>query len=50
MPYNEAERNMRLFAAEVMPELKKRVPLEQQLIARAGASRVGKEETFLLPA
>jgi hypothetical protein len=23
MPYDEAERNMRLFAAEVMPELKK---------------------------
>lgn len=27
MPYDEAERNMRLFAAEVMPELKKLAPL-----------------------
>jgi alkanesulfonate monooxygenase SsuD/methylene tetrahydromethanopterin reductase-like flavin-dependent oxidoreductase (luciferase family) len=27
MPYDEAERNMRLFAAEVIPELKKLAPL-----------------------
>ena len=26
MPYDEAERNMRLFAKEVMPELKKTAP------------------------
>ena len=34
MPYEIAEANLRLFAAEVMPELKKRVPLEDQRIAQ----------------
>ena len=34
MPYDLAEANLRLFAAEVMPELKKRVPVEDQLIAQ----------------
>jgi alkanesulfonate monooxygenase SsuD/methylene tetrahydromethanopterin reductase-like flavin-dependent oxidoreductase (luciferase family) len=37
MPYELAERNMRLFAREVMPELKKLVPPEHQVIARTAA-------------
>jgi alkanesulfonate monooxygenase SsuD/methylene tetrahydromethanopterin reductase-like flavin-dependent oxidoreductase (luciferase family) len=37
MPYDLAERNMRMFAREVMPELKKLVPVEQQMIARSAA-------------
>ena len=36
MPYDIAEANMHLFAKEVMPELKKLVPVSDQLIARAG--------------
>ncbi len=32
-----AEDNLRLFASRVMPELKKHVSIEDQLIARAGA-------------
>jgi alkanesulfonate monooxygenase SsuD/methylene tetrahydromethanopterin reductase-like flavin-dependent oxidoreductase (luciferase family) len=37
MPYDLAERNMRMFAREIMPELKKLVPVEQQIIARSAA-------------
>jgi alkanesulfonate monooxygenase SsuD/methylene tetrahydromethanopterin reductase-like flavin-dependent oxidoreductase (luciferase family) len=37
MPYDLAERNMRMFAREVMPELKMVVPVEQQVIARSAA-------------
>jgi len=37
LPYDLAERNMRMFAREVMPELKKLVPVEQQVIARSAA-------------
>jgi alkanesulfonate monooxygenase SsuD/methylene tetrahydromethanopterin reductase-like flavin-dependent oxidoreductase (luciferase family) len=37
MPFDLAERNMRMFAREVMPELKKLVPVEQQAIARSAA-------------
>jgi alkanesulfonate monooxygenase SsuD/methylene tetrahydromethanopterin reductase-like flavin-dependent oxidoreductase (luciferase family) len=38
MPYDVAERNMRMFAREVMPELKKVVPVEQQVIARSAVA------------
>ena len=38
MPYDLAERNMRMFAQEVMPELKKLVPVEEQIIARSAAT------------
>jgi hypothetical protein len=38
MPHELAERNMRMFAREVMPELKKLVPVEQQVIARSAAA------------
>jgi hypothetical protein len=31
MPYDIAEHNMRVFAAEVMPELKRLAPLDDQL-------------------
>jgi hypothetical protein len=50
MPYEDAEANMRLFAAEVMPELKKHVPVEDQLIARAGVGAHADAEAFALPA
>ena len=50
MPYDMAESNMRLFATEVMPELKKHVPIEDQLIARAGVGSHADESGFRLPA
>jgi alkanesulfonate monooxygenase SsuD/methylene tetrahydromethanopterin reductase-like flavin-dependent oxidoreductase (luciferase family) len=50
MPYEDAEANMRLFAAEVMPELKKHVPIQDQLIARAGVGEHADAERFALPA
>jgi alkanesulfonate monooxygenase SsuD/methylene tetrahydromethanopterin reductase-like flavin-dependent oxidoreductase (luciferase family) len=50
MPYDMAEANMRLFATEVMPELKKHVPLADQLIARAGVGAHADEKAFALPA
>jgi alkanesulfonate monooxygenase SsuD/methylene tetrahydromethanopterin reductase-like flavin-dependent oxidoreductase (luciferase family) len=34
MPYEDAEASLRLFAAEVMPELQKRIPLADQRIAQ----------------
>ncbi len=37
MPHDLAERNMRMFAREVMPELKKLVPVENQVIARSAS-------------
>ena len=49
MPYDLAEQNLRLFAREVMPELKKQVPIEDQLIARAGAGDTADAEAFSLP-
>ena len=49
MPYDIAEANLRLFAAEVMPELKKRVPIEDQLIARAGVGNSADASAFRLP-
>jgi alkanesulfonate monooxygenase SsuD/methylene tetrahydromethanopterin reductase-like flavin-dependent oxidoreductase (luciferase family) len=50
MPYDIAEANMRLFATEVMPELKKHVPIEDQLIARAGVGAHADAPAFRLPA
>ena len=50
MPYDMAEASMRLFASEVMPELKKHVPIEDQLIARAGVGEHANATAFRLPA
>jgi alkanesulfonate monooxygenase SsuD/methylene tetrahydromethanopterin reductase-like flavin-dependent oxidoreductase (luciferase family) len=50
MPYEVAEESMRLFASEVMPELKKLVPIEDQLIARAGVGAAADAAAFRLPA
>ena len=50
MPYDIAEANLRLFANEVMPELKKHVPIEDQLIARAGVGAHADAPAFRLPA
>jgi hypothetical protein len=49
MPYDLAEANLRLFAAEVMPALKRRVPVEDQLIARAGVGVSANASAFRLP-
>ena len=51
MPYEIAEESLRLFASEVMPELKRHVPLEDQLIARAGlgAAADADADAFRLP-
>ncbi len=38
MPYDLAERSMRLFAAGPLPELKKIVPLEQQTATLAATA------------
>jgi hypothetical protein len=49
MPYDLAEASVRLFAAEVMPQLRKRVPIEDQLIARAGVGTAADASAFRLP-
>jgi alkanesulfonate monooxygenase SsuD/methylene tetrahydromethanopterin reductase-like flavin-dependent oxidoreductase (luciferase family) len=49
MPWELAERNMRLFAKEVMPELKRHVPAPEQRIARAGVGSEARAEEFRLP-
>jgi alkanesulfonate monooxygenase SsuD/methylene tetrahydromethanopterin reductase-like flavin-dependent oxidoreductase (luciferase family) len=49
MPYEIAEESLRLFASEVMPALKRHVPLEDQLIARAGVGATAEAESFRLP-
>lgn len=49
MPYDLAESSLRLFAAEVMPELKKQVPIADQLIARAGVGAAADASAFRLP-
>ncbi len=49
MPYDIAEHSLRLFAADVMPELKKRIPIEDQLIARAGVGKTANANAFRLP-
>ena len=50
MPYDMAEANMRLFAAEVMPRLKRHVPVQDQLIARDGVGETADSAAFRLPA
>jgi alkanesulfonate monooxygenase SsuD/methylene tetrahydromethanopterin reductase-like flavin-dependent oxidoreductase (luciferase family) len=50
MPYDIAEHSIKLFASEVMPALKKRVPLADQLIARAGVGVSADAGAFRLPA
>ncbi len=50
MPYDIAEHSTRLFASDVMPELKTRVPLTDQLIARAGVGVSAEAGAFRLPA
>jgi alkanesulfonate monooxygenase SsuD/methylene tetrahydromethanopterin reductase-like flavin-dependent oxidoreductase (luciferase family) len=49
MPYDLAEANLRLFAAEVMPVLKRRVAMDDQLIARAGVGNSAVSSAFRLP-
>jgi hypothetical protein len=49
MPYDLAEANLRLFVAEVMPVLKRRIPVEDQLIARAGVGQSADASAFRLP-
>jgi alkanesulfonate monooxygenase SsuD/methylene tetrahydromethanopterin reductase-like flavin-dependent oxidoreductase (luciferase family) len=49
MPYDMAEENLRLFARQVMPELKKHVSIKDQLIARAGAGDGADAQAFSLP-
>jgi alkanesulfonate monooxygenase SsuD/methylene tetrahydromethanopterin reductase-like flavin-dependent oxidoreductase (luciferase family) len=49
MAYEQAERNMRLFAKTVMPELKRHVPAPEQRIARAGVGDNAQEQEFRLP-
>ena len=49
MPYELAEQNMRLFAEEVMPPLRRHVGIEDQLIARAGAGVAADADAFRLP-
>ncbi len=48
MPYEQAEESLRLFAREVMPELKRHVPTEDQLITRAAGTSPA-AEAFRLP-
>jgi hypothetical protein len=50
MPYDLAEGSLRLFANEVMPELKKVVPAEEQAIARAGVGHHAEPSAFRLQA
>jgi alkanesulfonate monooxygenase SsuD/methylene tetrahydromethanopterin reductase-like flavin-dependent oxidoreductase (luciferase family) len=49
MPYEMADENMRLFAREAMPSLKRHVGIEDQLIARAGAGPSADADAFRLP-
>jgi alkanesulfonate monooxygenase SsuD/methylene tetrahydromethanopterin reductase-like flavin-dependent oxidoreductase (luciferase family) len=49
MPYDLVESSMRLFATEVMPELKRCIPIEDQLIARAGVGKTADAGAFRLP-
>ena len=46
MPYDYAEENLKTFAKEVMPELKKRIPLHDQVIARAGVGPAARHDDF----
>ena len=48
MPYDLAEASLRLFASEVMPQLKRQVPVQDQLIARAGVGEAAAAGSFRL--
>jgi alkanesulfonate monooxygenase SsuD/methylene tetrahydromethanopterin reductase-like flavin-dependent oxidoreductase (luciferase family) len=48
MPYDIAEHSMRTFANEVLPQLRDVVPIEDQLIARAGAGQTADPASFRL--
>jgi len=48
MPWDYAQENLKTFAKDVMPELKKRIPLQDQVIARAGVGPASKHEDFRL--
>ncbi len=50
MPYDMAEANLRLFASEVMPELRRHVPIQDLRIARAGVGETADAAAFRLPA
>ena len=49
MPYEIAEESLRLFASEVMPELRRYAPREDQLLARARVGASAGAEAFRLP-
>jgi len=49
MPYEIAEESLRLFSNEVMPELKRHIPVEDQLISRARVGTAAGAEAFRLP-
>jgi alkanesulfonate monooxygenase SsuD/methylene tetrahydromethanopterin reductase-like flavin-dependent oxidoreductase (luciferase family) len=49
MPYDLAEASVQLFAREVMPALKRQIPIEDQLIARAGIGQTATASAFRLP-
>ncbi len=49
MPYDHVESSIRLFASEVMPALKRCIPIEDQLIARAGVGKTADAGAFRLP-
>jgi hypothetical protein len=49
MPYDLVDSSVRLFAAEVMPALKQCIPIEDQLIARAGVGRTADAGAYRLP-
>ena len=49
MPYEIAEESLRLFASEVMPELARYAPREDQLLARARVGASAGAEAFRLP-
>jgi alkanesulfonate monooxygenase SsuD/methylene tetrahydromethanopterin reductase-like flavin-dependent oxidoreductase (luciferase family) len=48
MPYDVAEHSLRTFSNEVIPELRRVVPVEDQLIARAGVGERADASAFRL--
>jgi hypothetical protein len=48
MPYDIAEHSVRTFANQVVPELRNVVPIEDQLIARAGLGKTADAAAFRL--
>jgi hypothetical protein len=49
MPYEIAEESLRLFASEVLPELARYAPREDQLLSRARVGTNAGAEAFRLP-